>query len=195
MWNRFTFARPEQREEVALTRMRLSMINKMCWAMTLLLAATGCDARQRMWKGEVRQLDDLPCFSMPKTWDAKPTQVAAIMVSEIDERGAVLQTAWDGDFTRSAPPVVMTPDNCIIYGFSGNSSRSIGPVLPLQPGKRYTVSINSSVPRGSEWENRSYRAHFCMLPDAASGMVVHDVKWDKQAGKRNWNACGIDADD
>lgn len=181
--------RPQVSEEAAF-RMKPTMINRMCWTMTLLLVATGCDARQRMWKGEVRQSGGLPCFGMPKIRDAKPAEVAAVTVSEIDEREAVLQTAWNADYTRSTPSVVMSPANCIIYGFSGNSSRIIGPVLPMQPGKRYAVSINSNVRRGGGWENRRYEAYFCLSPGVPS-MAVHDVKWDQRAGKRNWAVCGI----
>lgn len=170
------------------------MIKTMCWAMTLLLVTTSCDARQRMRKGEVRQSGALPCFSIKDSYWLKTdgVQVAAILVSEISVDERVVTTTWDADFTVSDSPTVLSADTCIPYGSASDASRSVGKVIPVQPGKRYTVFINASTRDKSERENRSYRAHFCVSRTRAMSVIVRDVKWDEQAGKRDWAACDID---
>lgn len=173
------------------------MIKRMGWMMVLMLVATSCDARQRMRTGEVRQSGALPCFSIEdSSWfGTEQVYVAAIIVSEIDVDERVVTTTWDAGFTASDSPSMLSADTCIPYGGVGDSYRSDGEIVPVRPGKRYTVFINAHIRDGDDWENRRYRAYFCVSRNAAKSVIVRDVKWDRQAGGRNWNICEKSGDD
>ncbi|GAB2627511.1 hypothetical protein GCM10027191_25450 [Novilysobacter erysipheiresistens] len=165
--------------------MRLSLV------VMLALAAGGCDAKQRMLDAVVRQSGQLPCFSVPteSLRDKDELTVAGIQVSELDEREQVRGTTWTGDFTLSEPPTLLSPETCIPYG-TLESGRTVGPLIPIEPGRHYTVFINAHVRRGEEWQNRSYSGYFCVAKDAMQRHLVREVQWDKALGRRRWDGCG-----
>lgn len=155
--------------------------------------AASCDARQRMRAAEVRQTGNLPCFSIEDdAWlRSEQVEVALITVSEIDIDKGVLATTWSAGFTASDSPPMLSADTCIPYGIAGNSNSRDSEVLPVQPGRRYNVFINAHIRDGAGWANRRYQAHFCLSHKEAQRVVVHDVKWNPEAGERDWSLCGI----
>ena len=98
-------------------------------------------------------------------------------------------TTWTGDFTAGSPPYLLSTDTCIPYGVTGDSIRTIGEIIPVQAGKRYSVFINADIRRDEGWQNRRYQGDFCVFLDEARRVVIHDVKWDPRAGRRDWSAC------
>ena len=145
-----------------------------------------------MLEGTVRQSGNLPCFSVEDDRDAPSVRVAAIVVSEIDASNRVMRTVWTADYTLSDSPTSLSADSCISYG-ADRSNRAVGPVVPVLPGKRYTVFVNAHEKVDDEWQNRRYRSNFCIEESALSSVVVHQVGWDKQVGERDWEACRFEA--
>lgn len=166
--------------------------SRLFFAVVLVAMTGGCDARYRMLEGTVRQSGNLPCFSIEDDPDAPSVQVAAIVVSEIDASDRVTETVWTADYTLSDSPTSLSAASCIPYGADG-SSPAVGPVVPVIPGRRYTVFVNAHVKVDDEWRNRRYRSHFCIEEGALSSVVVHQVGWNKRVGERDWDACRFEA--
>lgn len=164
-------------------------------AIGLLVFASGCMARQRSWDGDVRRSPDgRVCFSIENdsVLDSDVVRVAAIIVSELDERERVSRTTWTADFTRSNPPAMLSAGTCIPYA-THDSVRTVGQVIPVEPGRRYSVFINADIKNGADWDNRGYGAFFCISEDSMQRRVIHEVHWNEATERRHWDVCGLDS--
>lgn len=159
----------------------------------LLIFASGCMARQKSWDANVRLLPEgSVCFSIEDQtlFGSDVVRVAAIVVSELDQREQVLETVWTGDFTQATPPAMLSAKTCMPYG-SHSAGRTVGPAIPVEPGHRYSVFINADIKDGDDWSNRGYGAYFCVTEDVIHRPVVHEIRWDDAMGLRRWEVCEL----
>lgn len=155
--------------------------------LTLVVVCGSCDARSRMWKAQVEQRGDLPCFTVEDDETGGSARARFISVSEIDSRGAEKQVAW----MVSAPGTASLPlssGKCLEYAAVIPDATINTPAQPLQLGRHYEVFINADLENG---DNRRYRANFCLTGGGSRQVHVHTVEWDEQAGERRWDACHI----
>ena len=154
----------------------------------VLLAASGCPAHQKMLDGIVGQSGDLPCFTVPiEGIEGFGTlRVAAIEVSEITEKGAVVSIPWSVGMKGTMPATVLAPSKCIAYGAIGGQSVA----APLMEGKRYALFINGHVGPLNQGQNRRYSGYFCVIKSGIEEQLVRQVKWDRRARVWDWGVCG-----
>lgn len=85
----------------------------------LSISGTAC-ALSQMWRAEVRQSGQVPCFSIESSQDTRrrPTTLAAISVYELDQRDVPSRAVWELGVRvgGSEEPLKLSPDACLAYG-------------------------------------------------------------------------------
>jgi len=142
----------------------------------------GCIGGPRMYKAQVRQEGNLPCFSVEDNRETRksPPEIAVIGVSVY--RQGVAQNVWLRNYPPEEPAFTLSPQQCVPYGEDGQA-------LPIETGERYTVSINSFIGKRGEWHNRAYSAYFCVTADQHGKTTVHQVVWNEDKGGYDWSIC------
>lgn len=162
-------------------------------ALLMSISGTAC-ALTKMWRAEVRQSGQVPCFSIESSRDTRrlPTTLAAISVHELDQREVPSRAVWElgVQVGGEGEPPRLSPDACLAYGAQPQAMTARTLPAALELGKRYQVSMNTDLGDGPSSENRRYRAYFC-LTRQGDQVLVHDVKWDERAGQRRWGVCDL----
>lgn len=167
------------------------MVRRMKRIVVLLVicgAPAGCWASgPRMLDGQVKQAGNLPCFTVADTSEARksPPEIVALDVYALGPNEEA-NMVWSLDMTKKQSPVRLSPDNCIAYGADGLMPQS---AKSLEVGARYAVSINSSIRKGDESENRSYQSYFCLTKGENQALTVHQVLWNEKNKAWNWGVC------
>lgn len=145
-------------------------------------------------RAQIKQVQQLPCFTVADTEEARktPPQLAVISVFEQEPQG--VHMFWEVTFGQNGLDTYLAPTECISYGANPLGSTARVPATPLEVGKRYSLSIWSHILKApnDDWRLRDYRANFCLTRDANNQPVVHSVLWDKSIDKWRWDVCGLE---
>src|SRR5690606_38627928 len=102
--------------------------------LTLAVVCGSCDARSRMWKVQVEQRGDLPCFTVEDDETGGTARARFVSVSEIDSRGAEKQVAWRVSASGTAR-LPLSSGKCLEYAAAIPDATVNTPAQPLQPGR------------------------------------------------------------
>jgi hypothetical protein len=155
------------------------------------LVASCTQPRGTYQPASIRMEDGSVCFSINDTPEARrnPPEVAAVSVHK--HAAAGLEPAWELDLTTVTPHVRIAPAGCLRYGADVPAGVHLTGPEPLQPGERYSVSINAFVraPEHSSdpWLNRRYTAEFCLRHDRDARLEVVAVA--RRQGEPAWEIC------
>ena len=153
--------------------------------MLVLIQISGCTPfRHEMGLAVVRQIGDVPCFSIEnteKTRTGKPNLVAIEVVGEHGDK------VWAVEFKKLP---TLTPDQCIPYGQTNAVYPPLVPAGPLIPGQVYGISIIA--PMQDQYEAQSYSAEFCLLKHSGSGVRVHQIQMDIEASRWMREVCKVE---
>jgi hypothetical protein len=141
-----------------------------------LLAAPSAFGTSRLGSAEVRQVENAPCFSIPK---GKHIQDKNFLLNSLTVYDATIKPpkeVWSFILPPETPHR-MTPAACIPYGQAPVKSESIK-AMPLVTGRIYEVYLNvtSSEPTDPTF---AYEAKFCVVEPQKNGTTVHQIIFDK----------------
>ena len=178
----------------------MNVLSKTCTSLVMasLPLNAGCMQFGRFNPGQIRQVGDLPCFSVEdsdETREGKP-KLAVLAVYKYGGEGRAEEPVWVRGFVDADPPVRLSPDDCIVYGDNSRGDKEGAmDAVPLRPGVAYSYSFNSDIPyasaKGGGWKNRQYSGHFCLTQDAGGKVTVHEVRWSKKEERRLWDVCKL----
>jgi hypothetical protein len=178
----------------------MNAVSKICIGLVMasLPLTAGCMQFGRYNQGQVKQVGELPCFSVDDSREAKKgkPELAVLTVYHI-KKDKPPERVWEVGFVTADPPVRLSPDDCIVYGDNSRGDKEGAmDAMPLRTGVAYSYSFNSHIPYtsiigGSGWKYRSYSGHFCLTQDAGGRITVHDVRWDEKEKLWLWKVCNL----
>jgi hypothetical protein len=178
----------------------MNVISKVCSSLMMasLPLTAGCTQLGVRNEGQVRQVGDLPCFSVDDSEEAREgrPELAVLAVYQYGGEGRESEPVWVRGFVAADPPVRLSPDDCIVYGDNSRGDKEGAmDAVPLRSGVAYTYIFNSDIPyasaKGVGWKNRRYRGYFCLTQDAGGKVTVHEVRWSRKEERRLWDVCKL----
>jgi|GEM_PF-1112468 hypothetical protein len=136
----------------------------------------------------VRQIDNVPCFSIANTEKTRSGEADLRMIEVVDEQG---EEVWLVDFKKLPP---FTPDQCIPYGQTTDVYPAKVPAEPLVPGQVYGVTIIAPMEK-YPYETNGYTADFCLLKRPGQEILVHQVQFDSKTSRWLREVCNTGMSD
>lgn len=133
----------------------------------------------------VRQIGNVPCFSIANTEKTRAGEANLEMIEVIDEQG---KKVWLADFKKMPP---FTPDQCIPYGQTTDVFPAKVPAAPLVTDKVHRLTIIAPMEK-HPYETYAYSADFCLLKRPGQEVLVHQVQFDSKTSRWLREACKTD---
>jgi hypothetical protein len=134
----------------------------------------------------IRQIGNVPCFSIANTEKIRAGEANLEMIEVIDEQG---EKVWLVDFKKMPP---FTPDQCIPYGQTTDIFPAKVPAAPLVTDKVYQLTIIAPMEK-YPYETYAYSADFCLLKRPGQEVLVHQVQFDSKTSRWLSKVCKTDA--
>lgn len=151
-----------------------------------LMSINGCTPiRKEDGPAIVRQIGNIPCFSIANTEKTRAGEANLEMIEVIEAQG---EKVWLVDFKKMPP---FMPDQCIPYGQTTGVFPAKVPATPLVTGKVYHLTIIAPVAK-YPYETYAYSADFCLLKRPGQGILVHQVQFDPKTSRWLREVCKTD---
>lgn len=172
----------------------VSIVSSLTLLLLLPIVASCNSAPGEHQRAQVKQTEMLPCFTVTDSEEARKTPPELAVISVFEEHGQGVHILWEISFGENGPDTILAPNACIVYGATPTGSKTKTSAVPLEVGKRYSLSIWSHILKApnDEWRLRDYRAKFCLTKDAANETTVHQVLWNKEMDMWRWDVCGLE---
>lgn len=137
-----------------------------------MLTTSAC-ATSRIGEAEVRQIDGVPCFTIPIKEEQRAGGAPRLSaLSVYDASTAPTTEIWSFASPFAKMPT-LSSDVCIPYGRAPTGSETTKSI-PLQVGKKYGVILNTVRVDPSD-PTFAYDARFCLVANPNGGVRVQQV--------------------
>lgn len=159
-----------------IQRMRRICPKPIVFAALLTLTTSAC-ATSRMGEAEVRQLEGVPCFTIPEKEEQSAggaPRLIALSVYDITVSPSTEIWSFTSKLAQKPP---ISSGACILYGQplpGGESTKSV----PLQLGRKYEVILSTERVNQTD-PTFGYSARFCLAAKPGEAVRVKQVIYSK----------------
>ncbi len=155
----------------------------------LLLNACASDARSRQGRAVVTGVaSGAPCFSIEDTSATRGGNPRLRALSVYAESGPDTGKIWSYLVQPDSQGVPIQRSSCSAYGQMPADAQVLQQPSELIPGILYSVEMNVKLDDPTN-PTFMYVAEFCLILQPDRTIRVHQVRWDKAAGKWQRDIC------
>lgn len=158
--------------------------------LTMSFPAACMQPRGMYQDAEIRMAGSVPCFTVPDKKETRRSNPALAAISVDRYNGSDWEGVWYW-ITPEHPVVLLSPEECILFGQESTIGRSQAPLAPLRPGERYHLAINAEIPnpskRGDRTLGRMYSRDFCLRADQTGELEI--ILVPRMQGVVQWQLC------
>lgn len=144
----------------------------------LVSSATGACATSRMGEAEVRQVDGVPCFTIPIKEEQRAGGAPRLSALSVYDASVVPTTEIWSFTSKSAKMPTLSSGACILYGQAPSGSEGTKSI-PLQIGNKYGVILSTERVDPSD-PTFGYDAKFCLVANPSGSVRVHQVIYNQR---------------
>ncbi|MCD7099067.1 hypothetical protein [Stenotrophomonas sp. MMGLT7] len=168
-----------------------------CFLLSLTIAAMlqagDVHARSSMSELVVSEKDGKPCFALKPDRETRRyrSRIAYVNVASDPSPGSTepARVAWASTLPPAPGEYTLGAEECLAYGQRVPGEEIVTAAQPLQPGVRYTVTMNTFLRGKGGSTNSGYAGQFCLARDRQGRVRVHDLWHAPRAGVAAGDAC------